>query len=79
MIPWRAMAYYYVIPFYLTLVFLVSYQIVNLMLRGFDALNILWDGWDDLRRLFPPLIVGEYAILLGLVYYIVKWELSGTP
>ncbi|RCK79288.1 MAG: hypothetical protein OZSIB_0159 [Candidatus Ozemobacter sibiricus] len=73
------MAYYYVVPFYLTAVFLVAYQVVSLMLRVFDFLNFFWDWWDTLRQRYPPVVLAEYAILIGFFYYIVKWELSGTP
>lgn len=73
------MTYYFAIPSYLTAVFLVSYWLVHLLLMIFDSLNFFWDWWDDLRRVFPALFVAEYLILAGFVYYIVKWELSGTP
>jgi len=75
----RTMTYYFVIPSFLTLVFVVSYLLVNLLLMAFDSLNFFWDWWDGLRRVFPALFVAEYAILGGFVYYIIKWELSGTP
>jgi len=74
-----AMAYYYVIPFFLTLVFVASYWLVNILLWIFDRLNFFWDWWDDLRRSFGPVAYLEVVILVGFVIYIVKWELSGTP
>ena len=73
-----AMAYYYFIPCYLTAVFLTSYGVVRLMLSVFDALNFFWDWWDRQRRAFPVMVILEWIILLGFVYYIVYWELSGA-
>jgi hypothetical protein len=73
------MAYYYVVPLYLTGVFAVSYGLVHVLLLGFDLTNHFWDWWDDFRRrwFFVPAL--EAIILIGFIYYIVKWELSGTP
>ena len=73
------MAYYYFIPCFLTMVFVASYWLVHGLLAVFDRLNFFWDWWDDLRRAWNPLAYVEFVILAGFVYYIVKWELSGTP
>jgi len=72
------MLYYYVIPAYLTGVFLVSYAIVRAMLTGFDLFNFFWDWWDRQRRAWPVMAWLEFVILGGLIYYIVYWELSGA-
>ena len=72
------MLYYYVIPCYLTGVFLASYAVVRLMLVIFDLLNPFWDKWDVLHRRFWPTVYIEYAILGAFIYYIVIWELSGA-
>jgi len=73
------MFYYYVIPTFLTLVFLASYWLVHVLLMIFDALNFFWDWWDSLKRGLPFLPIIEFLIIGGFIYYIVKWELSGTP
>ncbi len=72
------MAYYYVVPCFLTAVFLASYWLVQALLWVFDFLNRFWDQWDEIRTAHPFVIYIEYAYLAGLVYYIVKWELSGS-
>ncbi|MBF0501608.1 MAG: hypothetical protein HQM09_15825 [Candidatus Riflebacteria bacterium] len=72
------MLYYYLIPSYLTGVFLASYTIVRLMLAIFDMLNPFWDRWDVLHRRFWPMVYIEWLILGAFVCYIVFWELSGA-
>ncbi|MBF0545538.1 MAG: hypothetical protein HQM08_13940 [Candidatus Riflebacteria bacterium] len=73
------MLYYYIIPFYLTGVFLISYTVVRVMLSIFDFFNFFWDWWDKKRRQFPWLFLLEIAIIGAFIYYIVYWELSGAP
>ena len=74
-----AMLYYYVVPLYLTGVFLGSYFLVRMLLGIFDFFNFFWDWWDEKKRDYPIMGWLEYIILAAFVYYIVLWELSGTP
>lgn len=73
------MFYYYIAPFYLTGVFLGSYLVVRVLLAMFDFFNFFWDWWDEKKRNLPFMLLFEIMILGGFVYYIVWWELSGTP
>ncbi|GEM_PF-792035 len=73
------MALYYIIPAYLTAVFVAAYWIVQILLTVFDALNFFWDWWDAKRKVYPLMAYSEFFILGGFVYYIVKWELTGAP
>jgi len=75
----RRMLYYYVVPCYLTGVFLVAYLVVRLILGVFDLANPFWDAWDRWKRSFAALGILEYVILLAFIYYIVYYELSGAP
>lgn len=72
------MAYYYVIPIFLTLLFAFCYLLVHVMLGVFDRLNFFWDWCDDMRKAFSPLIGIEIAYFAAILYYIVYWELSGN-
>lgn len=74
------MVYYYLIPCYLTLVFVLSYFAVCSMLFVFDCTNKFWDKWDDGHRR-KPYFFGfiEIAILIAIVAYIIRNVLSGTP
>ncbi len=71
------MFYYYAVPAYLTLLFLVCYWGVRLILRVFDAANPFWDQWDHWKTFVPFLGYVEFAILGAIVYYIVRVELQG--
>ncbi len=73
------MFYYYITPAYLTGIFVGSYALVHVLLVVFDYLNFFWDWWDDKKRDYPFMGYLEFVILAGFVYYIVRWELSGTP
>lgn len=73
------MFYYYAVPTILTGIFLGSYFLVRFLLGVFDFFNFFWDWWDDRKRDFPSMGYAEFVILSGFVYYIVRWELSGTP
>jgi len=72
------MGYYYIVPTFLTILFMFSYLLVHFMLGVFDRLNFFWDWWDDKRKAFPALIVVELAYFGAILYYIVYWELSGN-
>lgn len=72
------MTYYYVIPLFLTALFVFSYLLVHFMLAVFDRLNFFWDRWDSLRKRYPILIGAELAYFGAILYYIVYWELSGS-
>ena len=72
------MQYYYIAPFFLTLVFVFSYWLVHLMLGIFDRANIFWDWWDKTKEAFPALFAMELVYYAAILYYIVYWELSGT-
>jgi hypothetical protein len=74
----QIMAYYYIVPVFLTLVFIFSYLLVHLLLGFFDRLNFFWDWWDKLKKKIPALIVLEIAYFGAILYYIVYWELSGN-
>lgn len=72
------MAYYYVVPLYLTAVLFFCYWCVRGILRVFDWFNFFWDRWDQWRARVPSVFgLLEIAILLGLILYIVKYELQG--
>lgn len=75
----RHMLYYYIVPFYLTGVFMAAYLVVRLILGVFDLANPFWDAWDRWKKAFSPLWVLEYVILGAFIYYIVYYELSGAP
>ncbi len=72
------MAYYYIIPACLTLLFAFSWALVHTLLAVFDRLNFFWDWWDRQRKAFPILIGAEIAYFAAILYYIVYWELSGN-
>ncbi|GAB4278771.1 MAG: hypothetical protein Kow0029_22310 [Candidatus Rifleibacteriota bacterium] len=72
------MAYYYVVPSFLTGLFVFSYLLVHFLLAIFDRLNFFWDWWDDMRKAFPLLFLVELAYYGAILYYIVYWELSGN-
>ncbi|MDD3147636.1 MAG: hypothetical protein PHD82_10065 [Candidatus Riflebacteria bacterium] len=72
------MAYYYIIPVCLTLLFAFSWGLVHTLLAIFDRLNFFWDWWDGQRRAFPILLGVEIAYFAAILYYIVYWELSGN-
>jgi len=74
-----AMIFYYIAPIYLTGIFLASYALVRFLLVIFDLLNFFWDWWDEKKHYFPVMGYAEFVILAAFVYYIVRWELSGTP
>jgi hypothetical protein len=74
-----AMIFYYTVPLYLTGVFIGSYALVRFLLSIFDLLNVFWDWCDDNRLRFSLWTYAEYAVLGAFIYYIVRWELSGTP
>ncbi len=72
------MGYYYIVPTFLTVLFVFSYLLVHTLLAAFDRLNFFWDWWDDRRKAFPPLIIVEIIYFGAILYYIVYWELSGN-
>ena len=73
------MFYYYLVPAFLTGVFLGSYALVRFLLEVFDWFNFFWDWWDERQKRYPVMLYLEYLILGAFVYYIIRWELSGTP
>ena len=79
MLRYEDMVLYYVIPAYLTAVFVAAYWVVQFLLVIFDVLNFFWDWWDAKRAVYPLMAYSEFFILGGFVYYIVKWELTGAP
>jgi hypothetical protein len=72
------MTYYYVVPTFLTALFIFSYLLVHFLLGVFDRLNLLWDWWDDIRKAHPWVIALELVYFGAILYYIVYWELSGN-
>lgn len=72
------MSYYYVVPAFLTVLFVFCCLFVRFMLAFFDRFNFFWDWWDSKRKAFPALIIVEIAYFGAILYYIVYCELSGS-